>query len=286
MNRLRLRSIQLILGCFFIGCIVVPADVAFCGIPTNDPEANTNRIAKEIKEFNQNTVGKLNAYKKGMLDEVNRYKDMANEAISSFAADIQSTIDNVTKEIDSAVEEAGNTVLSYAGEQWDSLTGSTPGSGFTESETFKSIKGAIKEYGAYVAPVVKAASGNILGALGDVRDALYTKAGGTDELSGYDVVQIQNNLKKYLEDATRVAISDATQIMNGTSQYQKVNDTAKKSGSKNLGEDISTSNDAGLTMNVMTNVLLSMDITELSIQSAMIYDSINQMSAGSLLFGK
>ncbi len=286
MNRLRLRYIQLVLGSFFIGCMFVPADVAFCSVPTNDPEANTNRVANAIKEFNNVTFGKVKAAKVVMIDELNEYKSAINEEITDIAHDIQEGYENVTQTIDSAVEDAGNAVASYASDQWSSLTASMPGSGFTETETFKSIRKAVKDYGKYITPVVKVATGDMLGAFTSARDALYTKANGTDELSGYDVVQIQTNLKKYLEDATRVAISDATQIMNGTSQYKKVNDTAKKSNSANLGEDISTSNDAGLTMNVMTNVLLSMDVTELGIQSAMIYDSINQMSAGTMLFSK
>ena len=38
-----------------------------------------------------------------------------------------------------------------------------------------------------------------------------------------------------------------------------------------------------MTMNVMANTLLSLDITELSIQSATIYDNINSVSINGLL---
>ncbi len=287
MGRFRFSCTQLILGAFIVGCVVAPANIVMAsGIPTNDITATLNRVAKVTEDTAKTISEESKGIQTAIQNQVNMYTAPINDMITDAANAVEDAYNATTEAIDGAVQQAGDAVMSYASDAWSSVSGSMPGGGFTESETFKSIKDSVKKYGKYITPVVKAATGDLLGAFGSARDAFYIKNEGLDELGGYTVVEIQKNLKKYIQDATRVAIADATQIMNGTAQYKKVNDTAKKEGSKNYGEDISTTNDAGMTMNVMTNVLLSMDITDLSIQSAMIYDSINQVSSGAMILGK
>ena len=97
----------------------------------------------------------------------------------------------------------------------------------------------------------------------------------------YICVDMLQNVKKYVQDATKTTLVDATQVINGSVTYsdgkKSVSQCSAEGANKasNVQEDIKLTNDMGISTNVMTNILLSMDITELSINSTLVYEDIN-----------
>lgn len=255
-------------------------------------------IKKNVSYINQNkqalvngAIQPLNAISDGMqeaqekiqdkvMDNVNEYKDKINSDISDRAQKFDAWKEKKTQQSDSWLEDQANGIGEWFGDQFSS----TPGSGFSlDDSSKKSVKGAFTALGKVMAPAGAIASGNVAGGSAMLSKTLFLgKTNSTDKLSSYDAVTVQKNVKKYIQDATSTTIADATKIINASAQYTEKDGTASvanKQANKasNIREDIKTATEMGISMNVMTNVLMSMDITDLSIQSALIYEELNNL---------
>ena len=277
-------------GCL---CAFLPSDT-FAFTMTLDPAGKMQEVTVRVNRYNKVVTENSNLVKTTIQAKVNGYTAVVGDALSSASQAVSDAYKNATDYVDGKIEVAGNAVMDKAtevggaikdkatevgGAVADRFSSDTPGEGFSLSETAASIKDAYAEYGQYIAPAVQLATGDYLGAASGIRDHLYTKAVEEDKLSMYTAGSAVKNLKKFLQDATAVVVADATQVMNGTSQYNKIQKASSNADKPtNVREDIDNSNGAGLALNVMTNTLLSLDITELSIQSATIYDNINIIS--------
>lgn len=288
--------LYLILICAGVSSLFVSA-TGFAGLPVQTPNSWPVEVMIEAQRYTTNGQKVLEGIQEEIKAQINGYNTLVSDRIIQGAMGyISSTVEGAygaaTGYVDNKIGQAGDWAAGQASAVGESVSGwfessdsKEAGEGFSLSATMKSAKEGIAKYGKYAAPAVKLAQGDFLGAASGIKDALYTGSVEKDALSTYSVTQVQGNLKKFVQDATRVTIADATQIMNGTSQYQKVEKAGEKEKPTNVREDIKTQNDTAIFMNVMTNVLLSMDITELSIQSAMIYNNINTISGSSVLPG-
>ncbi|MBQ9090554.1 MAG: hypothetical protein IJY58_05860 [Alphaproteobacteria bacterium] len=251
---------------------------------TVDPVGALQEITVKVNRYNKVITENSDLVKATLQAKVNGYTAVVGDMIGSVQQSVSDAYNSATGYVDGKIEAAGNAVMDKASAAKDYISDQfasddKPGEGFSLSETAKSIKEAYAEYGEYIAPAVQLAQGNYLGAAASIRDSLYTKAVEEDKLSMYTADSAVRNLKKFIQDATAVIVADATQVMNGTSQFKKVQKASEESMKPtNLREDIDTSNGSAVALNVMTNTLLSLDITELSIQSATIYDNINIIS--------
>lgn len=255
-----------------------------------DATVAVKRTEKAINDTKTAVISTIDA-------ETSGFKGMVNNKITAGRDYLQDQYKGATDYVDGKVKEAGDYAMEqakdageYVMDSFSSSDSEDAGSGFSLSQKLGCLKESVAKYSKYIAPVKSLVSGDVPGTVTGIRDVFYTKT--SDNLSTYSVTGVQSNLKKFVQEATKTAIGDATQIMNGTSQYEKVQESAKDEGAAssckptNVREDIEKSNSAAMTMNIMANTLLSMDVTELSIQSATIYDNINTVSLKSVLMGK
>lgn len=251
-----------------------------------DATVQVKRADKAVNDTSTAVVTTIEA-------KTNGFKELINENITDVSGYIGEQYQNVTGYVDSQIQAGGEYIADQAQDAGEYITDSVglsgeAGEGFSLTQDLGCLKEAVSKYSKYIKPAAQLVSGDVFGAVSGVRDSFYTKT--SDKLSGYSVSQVQKNLKKFVQDATQTAIGDATQVMNGTSQFEKVQESAQDNKNAtasckptNVKEDINKTNSAGMTMNVMANTLLSLDITELSIQSATIYDNINSVSINGLL---
>lgn len=262
-----------------------------------DATVQVKRADKAVNDTSTAVVTTIEA-------KTNGFKELVNENITDFSGYVGEQYQNVTGYVDSQIQAGGEYLADQAQDAGEYLADQAQGAGeyladsvglsgeagegFSLTQDLGCLKEAVSKYSKYIKPAAQLASGDIFGAVSGVRDSFYTKT--SDKLSGYSVSQVQKNLKKFVQEATQTAIGDSTQVMNGTSQFEKVQKSAQDNQNAtasckptNVKEDINKTNSAGMTMNVMANTLLSLDITELSIQSATIYDNINSVSINGLL---
>lgn len=290
-------------------CSVVCMGVTMC--LTLSPHAYAALATSTISEIIQDATVEVKRTEKAIQDtqtavvdtidaKTSGFKKMINDKITAGSNYLQDQYKGATDYVDGKIQAAGDYAMEqakdageYVMDSFSSSDSEDAGSGFSLSQKLGCLKESVAKYSKYIAPVKSLVTGDIPGTVTGIRDVFYTKT--SDNLSTYSVTGVQSNLKKFVQEATKTAIGDATQIMNGTSQYEKVQESAKDEGGltassackpTNVREDIEKSNSAAMTMNIMANTLLSMDVTELSIQSATIYDNINTISLKSVLMGK
>lgn len=269
---------QLFLYCIIFCCCLLLSRFSYAQSVIIDMLGTTNEYAKEATEdlkTVQETIKDLNKEKQNLIEGKNenmldRYKEKINDKISEAEDTIS---DGIKDTISGAGDEAGGT---------GAQTGETsaPGSSFLDSKTAKTVKGAFTAFGKVASPAAALVSGDLSGAVDLGKTLFVGKANSLDKLASYDAGKVQKNVKKYIQDATSTTLGDVSQIISETDNYGKKDGTAqnanKEAGkSLTIREDIKTATDMGISMNVMTNTLLSMDITNLSVQSALIYEELN-----------
>ena len=238
------------------------------------------QIQATVSGFTEQLDSLTESIEDGVMDEVNKYKDKINSDISDRAQKAGDWWDAKKQAADSWMEDKANSAGEWLGDQFSS---SSPGSGFSiDDKTKKNVKGAFTAMGKLAAPAAAIASGNIAGGSMALGQTLFLGKTNTDKLSSYNANSIQRNVKQYIQDATSTTLGDATKIINVSAKYDGKDGTAKEANqaankSINIREDIKNSTEMGISMNVMTNTLLSMDITDLSVQSALIYEELNNM---------
>ena len=265
------------------------------GVAAESAEAATEdmkTVRKPISLVNQQTQALVSGFteqlnsltesiQENVMDSVNEYKDKINSDISDRMQKANDWMDKKKQAADSWMEDQAHSAGDWISDQFSS---SSPGSGFSISDkTKKNVKGAFTAMGKLAAPAAALASGNLIGGSAELGKTLFLgKTNTEDKLSSYDATSVQKNVKQYIQDATATTLGDATKIINVSAQYDGKDGTAKAASTAankaiNIREDIKNATEMGISMNVMTNTLLSMDITDLSIQSALIYGELNNM---------
>ena len=282
--------------CFFITTPGVGQMLIYgMGVATESAEAATEdmkTVRKPISLVNQQTQALVSGFteqlnsltesiQENVMDSVNEYKDKINSDISDRMQKANDWMDKKKQAADSWMEDQATSAGDWISDQFSS---SSPGSGFSISDnTKKNVKGAFTAMGKLAAPASALASGNLIGGSAELGKTLFLgKTNTEDKLSSYDATSVQRNVKQYIQDATATTLGDATKIINVSAKYDGKDGTAKEASTAankaiNIREDIKNATEMGISMNVMTNTLLSMDITDLSIQSALIYGELNNM---------
>ena len=288
-------SCSMISGILMIVCLIGTSEV-YATLATHAPSEIVQDITVQVKRAEKTINDTQTAIVDTIEAQTNGFKELANDYVSGISSSVSEQIQSAKNYLDGQIQAGGDYIKDQATSAGDyisdSVGGDEVGDGFLLSQNLGCLKESLSKYNKYITPVKDLVTGDFPDAVSDVRGIFYTKT--SDKLSTYSVSNVQSNLKKFIQEATKTAIGDATQVMNGTSQYKKIEETANDSGSgsfasckpTDIREDINKSNTTALTMNIMANTLLSMDITELSIQSATIYDNINTVSVKSLLIGK
>ena len=282
--------------CFFITTPSVGQMLIYgMGVAAESAEAATEdmkTVRKPISLVNQQTQALVSGFteqlnsltesiQENVMDSVNEYKDKINSDISDRMQKANDWMDKKKQAADSWMEDQATSAGDWISDQFSS---SSPGSGFSISDnTKKNVKGAFTAMGKLAAPASALASGNLIGGSAELGKTLFLgKTNTEDKLSSYDATSVQKNVKQYIQDATATTLGDATKIINVSAKYDGKDGTAKEASTAankaiNIREDIKNATEMGISMNVMTNTLLSMDITDLSIQSALIYGELNNM---------
>lgn len=282
--------------CFFITTPGVGQMLIYgMGVAAESAEAATEdmkTVRKPISLVNQQTQALVSGFNEqlnsltesiqgNVMDKVNEYKDKINSDISDRMQKANDWMDAKKQAADSWMEDQAHSAGDWISDQFSS---SSPGSGFSISDnTKKNVKGAFTAMGKLAAPASALASGNLIGGSAELGKTLFLgKTNTEDKLSSYDATSVQKNVKQYIQDATATTLGDATKIINVSAKYDGKDGTAKEASTAankaiNIREDIKNATEMGISMNVMTNTLLSMDITDLSIQSALIYGELNNM---------
>lgn len=228
------------------------------------------RVNEYISKQKETLVQGYESALSSINERIEAVKETVNEEIKSIT-------DSVTESISEATQKVSDKVSS-AFSSSDS-TDKTAGSGFSLSKTASSVKDAYTKYGKYISPVAGFVTGNfnLQNAIA-IKDAFYIDNTKT-ETTAEDVKNVRQNISKFIYESSKTTLTDATQVMNGSTQFNKTKEAAaqKAKEATNIKEDIDTTNGAGIAMNVMTNTLLSMDITSLGIQSGRIYQDINSL---------
>lgn len=266
---------QFFLYCIIFCCCLLLSRFSYAQSVISDSAGLINTCLKDatghLKDVQQ-TFEDLNKGKQIFIEgkKLDSYKEKINDKISEAKDTIS---DGIKDTISGAGDEAGGT---------GAQTGETsaPGSSFLDSKTAKTVKGAFTAFGKVASPAAALVSGDLSGAVDLGKTLFVGKANSLDKLASYDAGKVQKNVKKYIQDATATTLGDVSQIISETDNYGKKDGTAqnanKEAGkSLTIREDIKTATDMGISMNVMTNTLLSMDITNLSVQSALIYEELN-----------
>lgn len=266
-----------------VGCICSAPTFVMANAITFDPLGTANNIAQASveyaeagnKQLTQLTVTKQ-AYIEGVVSNVDEWKAGANEWITEKYEAGKEFYEEKTQAADSWMEDKYNAASSYVSDAFSS-DGEQPGEGFSLSETVSSAKEAISEYGEKMKPAVTLAR-NVTNPA-KITQALFLGGTDPDKMTSYTAATVRSNVKEFIREATKTTLVDATQVINGTLQYDVVQKSSSKAAKKSttVMEDIKNVTESNLSMNVMTNILLSLDITDLSIQSALIYEDINNL---------
>lgn len=234
-----------------------------------------NSLSSSIQDAQKNIQDSV-------MGQVDEYKDKINDKITDKVGKAEAWVDEKEKAADSWMEDKANSAGDWISDQFSGSGGA--GSGFSiDDSTKKGVKGAFTAMSKVAAPVATIASGNWgVGSMQLGKTLFLGKTNSTDKLSSYDAISVQQNVKQYIDDAATTTIGDATKIINASAKYTEKDgtaSTANKEANKatTIREDITNATEMGISMNVMTNILLSMDITDLSIQSSLIYEELNNM---------
>lgn len=236
-------------------------------------------ITSTIKKADER-VTKVNEYitkqKETLVQGYESAMKPINDAVSDAQKYVGDQVDSATDYIGDQASQVGDKV---AGAFSSSDSGDQAGSGFSLSKTASSVKGAYTEYGKYVSPALGLATGNLnLEDIATIKDTLFID-NSNDQITADEVAKVRANLKEFIYESSKTTLADATQIMNGSTQFGKTKEAAGKKAkeSTNIKEDIDTASGADIAMNVMTNVLLSMDITTLGVRSGAVYQEMNNL---------
>lgn len=198
-------------------------------------------------------------------------------AMNSVNESINSTVDSISESVSETVEKASDKI---SGAFSSSESGDEKaGTGFSLSKSAASVKEAYTKYGKYVSPTLGLVTGNLnLQDVMTIKDTLFID-NSKEKTKAEDVEKVRKNLREFIYESSKTTLADATQIMNGSTQFGETQKTASKKAKEatNIKEDIDTTNGAGIAMNVMTNVLLSMDITSLGVRAGTVYQEINSL---------
>lgn len=262
-----------------VGCICSAPTFVFADAVTFDPFGTANDIAQSALRHTQSVNQELTALtlaKQSAIEGADAWKKGVNERITEKFESAQKYYDEKTQAVDSWMEDKYNAASSYVSDAFSS-DGEQPGDGFSLSETVSSTKEAISEYGEKMKPTVALAK-NVTNPT-KLTQALFLGGTDPDKMTSYTAASVRSNVKEFIREATKTTLVDATQVINGTLQYDKVQKSSAEEAKKSTTviEDITNVTESNLSMNVMTNTLLSLDITDLSIQSALIYEDVNNL---------
>lgn len=215
-----------------------------------------NKTANDVQKPPIDTVIKLKEDMKGLIEGANA---------------LGSVYDSATSAMDSMIAGGFSSLGDLLGKVGD---------GFSSIPGVATIKDNIQWFGKKALTIAKNLSCKIESAASYTANLFLGKKNTPDKLSGYDAMDVQKNVKAYMQEASRTMLADATQVMNGTSEYNAKNSEADKMNkiankAKTVTQDITTVNEMNIATNVMTNILLSMDVTDLGIQSGLIYEELN-----------
>lgn len=262
-----------------VGCICSAPTFVFANAVTFDPLGTANDVAQSALEVTIATNKQLTEVtlaKQSAIEGADAWKKGVNERITEKFESTQKYYDEKTQAVDSWIEDKYNAASSYVSDAFSS-DGEQPGDGFSLSETVSSTKEAISEYGEKMKPAVALAK-NVTNPA-KLTQALFLGGTDPDKMTSYTAGSVRSNVKEFIREATKTTLVDATQVINGTLQYDKVQKSSAEEAKKSTTviEDITNVTESNLSMNVMTNTLLSLDITDLSIQSALIYEDVNNL---------
>lgn len=271
--------------CLITGAFVfLPVSVFAQGVPVIYPGQEKVLTLNSYLKKAEQKVTSANDY-------ITKQKETLVQGFGSTMSPVTDSISDATKYVGDQIESAGDYASEQAKAAGDYVSESfsssdtgktdTAGSGFSLSKTASSVKGAYSEYGQYVSPALGLATGNFsLQDAGVIQKSLFID-NSNDNITVNEVAAIRANLKKFINESSKTTLADATKIMNGSTQFSKTKTAASASAKKsiNIKEDIDTTSGADISMNVMTNVLLSMDITTLGVQSGTVYQEINSLKS-------
>lgn len=269
---------------------------AYAQVPISGFTQIVTDVTKVIKSTNTTAIKPVIDqkvyYETKVQGSVQEWKATVNGEITDMYDSASSWVSEQGGAVASWAEDKGNAIASWASDQgsaissWasDTFGGGAPGSGFSMKDLkcdLEVVKKGISKIGKTVAPVATLMQNPLAGAI-DIKKQMYVgDVNSEDKLSTYDTTTVMQNVKQYVQDATKTTLVDATQVINGSVTYsdgkKSVSSCTTEGANKasNVKEDIKLVNDMGISTNVMTNVLLSMDITELSVNSTLVYEDIN-----------
>lgn len=261
-------------------------------------QEKVSTVTMSIHKMNQRMT-KYNEYitkqKESLTQGVNALTDSAWDVITTPADMVNDQIKGATDWANDQIKDAGDYLSAQASDAADTVSGwfssSDAGDGFSLSGTAESVGEVWGEYGEYAAPVASVAGdliskgsidvGTVVGSVGSTAAGLYID-NNISTLSAGDVKAIRGNMKSFIDKESPKVIQNSARIMNATQKFEETKKKAEKLAAEttNIQEDNAAANGAGIALPVMTDILVSSDITSLSIQSALTYQEMNSLKAG------
>ncbi len=230
-------------------------------------------VVNDVQEQVQGVVGEVQSQVQGVVDEV---QSQAQGVVDEVQSQAQEVVDDVGDSLSEAASDVGDSLSDTATDIGDA---EVPGLGFSISDAAETVKGAYgKIVGIFATTDEKITLSDIdLSTPEAVRAALYIDP---DVLyTTPEITAIRTNLTVFINEISKQALVDSTAIMNATAKMSAAtNEAADVAGQNaNIREDIDSMGQADLSMVMLTNLLLSMDISALLSQGGMIYQDMNMV---------